>query len=260
MILSSAVICSVGLRRPENQDNFYLNGSFREDPHSKQTVRITNTAVGTAVYAVADGMGGEMFGELASLEAVKNMSEINPDRIEKSFPEHLSKCNEEICKLISANGGVRIGTTFVGICIKGSHALITNIGDSRLYIVRNGVLTQLSVDHSLVQQMVNSGIITPDEARIHPDRHKITQHLGIFPEEMLIEPQYSWHTVQPGDIFLLCSDGLTDMVEDEVIRNIFTHASLRKLPLSTKAEALHTAAMKAGGRDNCTVMLIEAKD
>lgn len=90
-----------------------------------------------------------------------------------------------------------------------------NVGDSRVYFFRSGVLHQITRDHSKSQRLVSMGILTEEEARNHPSKHELTQHLGIFPEEMLIDPEFSDPLdVHPGDLFLLCSDGLTDMVDD----------------------------------------------
>lgn len=115
------------------------------------------------------------------------------------------------------------------------------------------MLTQLSVDHTQAQMLLEQGIITPEQALTHRDRHVLTQHLGIFPEEMVVEP----HCAEPvelkeGDIFLLCSDGLTDMLSDDEICAVL----LGETALEVKAHALINAALANGGRDNVTVVLV----
>ncbi len=129
-----------------------------------------------------------------------------------------------------------------------------NIGDSRAYLFRSGRLTQLSQDHTPVRQMVDLGVIKAEEARTHPDRHKLSQHLGIFPSEMVIEPYVAEPVaILSGDIFLLCSDGLTEMLPDEAIRERLLGG---KTP-EEKGKTLTEQAMKKGGGDNITVVLVQ---
>ena len=130
-----------------------------------------------------------------------------------------------------------------------------NIGDSRIYLYRDGALIQLSTDHSVLARMIRMGQITEEEAKTHPLRHQITQHFGIRPEEMVLEPAVVQEEVQTGDVYLLCSDGLTDMVDDEEILQYLGS----DLSLTEKVKQLVQRAVDAGGRDNITVVLIEAE-
>lgn len=256
MRLLSAVVCGPGKIREVNQDNYYIDGMYRSDPSDTGVQRIQSDICGGAVYAVADGMGGEKHGELASLLAVRSAWKIDVRRGRDELMRYLFDRNDELCRFITDNGGARSGSTFVGLCICGQTAEVVNIGDSRAYLLRGGCLTQLSQDHTAIGQMVEMGAVSPEAARRHPDRHKLTQYLGIFPDEMIIEPNLVSMEVRPGDVFLLCSDGLYDMVENERIQKVLT--AVGNLP--EKASELFSAAMDAGGKDNITVLLVHAED
>ena len=256
MRLSSAVVCGPGKVREMNQDNYYIDGMYRSDPSDMSVQRLQSGICGGAVYAVADGMGGEKHGELASLLAVRSAWKIDVRRGRDELIQYLLDRNDELCRFITDNGGAQSGSTFVGLQICGRTAQVINIGDSRAYLLRGGSLTQLSQDHTAVRQMVELGAVSPEAARRHPDRHRLTQYLGIFPDEMIIEPNLAAVEVRSGDVFLLCSDGLYDMVEDERIQKILT--AVGNLP--EKASELFSAAMDAGGKDNITVLLVHAED
>lgn len=252
MRISSAVVCGPGKILEKNQDNFYLDGMYRTDPTDTSVQHFQSDIYGGAVYAVADGMGGEKHGEIASLIAVGSAWKIDVRRGRDELMQYLSDRNDELCQFITDNGGVRSGSTFVGLCICGETADVINIGDSRAYLLRDGCLSQLSQDHTAIRQMIELGVVSPEAARRHPDRHRLTQYLGIFPDEMIIEPHAVTMDVLPGDVFMLCSDGLYDMVEDTRLQNSL--AALESLP--EKADELFSAAMDAGGKDNITVLLI----
>lgn len=152
--------------------------------------------------------------------------------------------------------GARIGTTFVGLSAVGDMGRILNIGDSRAYLLRAGRLTKLSRDHTQAQQMLDLKLITPEQAASHPDRHKTdAAPWGIFPEEMIIEPYESdGFPLHRGDLFLLCSDGLTDMLTEAELAQILRGP----LRVSEKADYLYKAAVQHGGKDNITVVLVQA--
>jgi protein phosphatase len=253
--LSGFAICGTGRIRAENQDNFFLNGVCRENITDSSIFRHGNQSPGRGVYAVADGMGGEAHGAVAALAAVQSMGCRDFFRDTGAMPRYLLEVNNAICGLIEANGGGRIGSTFAGLCISGKIAALTNIGDSRAYRLRKRELEQLSKDHTAVRQMVELGVITPEAALTHPGRHKLTQHLGIFPSEMLIEPYTVSTRIKSGDIFLLCSDGLTDMLKDDEIKSVL----MTNAPAEIKAETLFERAMINGGKDNITILLVETK-
>jgi len=168
---------------------------------------------------------------------------------------YLIERNAVICNMIMMNDGARIGSTFVGLNIIGDCVELTNIGDSRAYLLRDGKLEQLSRDHTPTWQMMELGIITEEAARNHPHRNRLTQHLGVFPAEMVIEPYTASLDLKAGDIFLLCSDGLTDMLDDASIKMTLDSSG----SIGSKAESLFGAAIKNGGKDNITIILVQVR-
>ena len=254
MELLSHAICGSGLVRSQNQDNLFINGIYRYDLKDSSDFRYADISDNCGIYAVSDGMGGEKYGELAALIAVQRMSAINISDGSQSMVSYINECNSIICELMLERN-VRIGATFVGLCIFEGRADVVNIGDSRLYIFRNGELTQLSRDHTSIQQMLDLGVITEEVAEKHPDRNKLTQHLGILPTEMIIEPHTDSIDIETGDIFLLCSDGLTEMLDTAEIKAILEAS----ITIEKKAKSLFNAAMRYGGKDNTTLILVHVR-
>ena len=255
-IILSVAASNTGKVREKNEDNFYLNGKTLDTSAEDTVVAIDKSKKG--LFAVCDGMGGEAFGELASAIAVDTLGEgyKKMQKHKRTFVEMIDsysrEANEKICEEITKHGGKRLGTTFVVLYIEKNTAYVCNIGDSRAYLYRDKHLTQLSKDHTQIRPMIEMGILTKERAKTHPERHKLTQHFGIFPEEMEIE---LYHVepipVQDNDVFVLCSDGLTDMVEDkEIERIIRQHRDLKSI-----AKELVNAALSSGGKDNVTVMI-----
>lgn len=257
---SSAVSIDKGLIRSNNEDNFYFNGTYlTPEVRDASTKLILNSSEKLQVYGVFDGMGGEELGELASLIAAQSLEECHNAMkhsnfdITKAVVNSAEEANSKICKKIVENGKKRIGATFSALAINDGCATVINVGDSRVYLLRDGNLQQVSIDDTSAQRLVNMGVITPDEAKTHKDKHKLTQHLGIFPDEMIIEPHVSQEIpLKKGDKILLCSDGLTDMVVDEEIQRILLENSSSE-ELSSK---LVDTALKNGGKDNVTAMVV----
>jgi len=254
-MLECFAICDMGLVRQSNQDNIYINGIYREDVSDNSLFVFHDTTSSCGMYAVADGMGGEQHGELASLIAVQTLRTINFADRHNSLMQYLTGKNDEICNLASGKGNIRIGTTFTGLCINGQNVDVVNIGDSRAYLLRDDDLMQLSRDHTSVQQMVDFGVITREAARSHSRRHVLTQHLGISPDEMIIEPFAQNFTLWENDLFLLCSDGLTDMVDDAKIKSILKMQGAVRF----KAQELYIEAIQNGGKDNISILLVHVK-
>ena len=211
------------------------------------------------LYVVADGMGGHNAGEVASALAVTTLkagARTGIDSVER-FRELVQQANTAIYTASlddSTQSGM--GTTLTALSIVAGEeprVLVANVGDARTYMWRNGALTRLSVDHSYVQELVNEGIITPEEARVHPRRNIVTRALGI--DRSVVVFVFS-HLVRTGDRIVLCSDGLVDEVSDADIAVVLGQHSD---PQDT-AEALVMVANTAGGRDNTTVIVIDVLD
>ena len=255
---SCAAFSNVGKYRENNEDNFYVNGRYREFNELKIDSYIDRDEHPQYLYAVCDGMGGEKFGELASMIAVEHLSEIQTTDVTLTIQDYIRSTNEQICNEINKNNGTRIGTTLALLYINQKKAIVYNIGDSRVYLYRKGKLTQLSKDHTQAQQLVEMGVIEQNQAMKHKAKHQLTQHLGIFPEELIIEPFISKEiSVKRNDLFLLCSDGLTDMVGEDELRMILSD---HKKDVEVIANELVVSALNHGGKDNVTSIVVKADE
>lgn len=250
--LTYAIRTDAGRIRSNNEDNFYWNGLYRRDVNCP-SCELDGTAQDTeALAAVCDGMGGEACGEIASLLAVQRLRPCAFDAVRATAAATVREANDDICRETRSQGR-RMGSTLTALYLDGGKAMTCNVGDSRVYLFRDGELRQLTTDHCKSQRLIAMGVLTEEQARKHPSKHELTQHLGIFEEEMIIEPEFGEAlTLQPGDVFLLCSDGLTDMVED---RDIAALLGSNETP-SAQADALLHTALENGGRDNVTILVL----
>jgi serine/threonine protein phosphatase PrpC len=208
------------------------------------------------LFVVADGMGGAQAGEVASRLAAEAFARGLPDagtpeeRLEARVREANSRIHE-VSQEDSALAGM--GTTLTAAYLDGDELALAHVGDSRAYLLRDGELTRLTRDHTLVEELVRRGELTEDEAAEHPQRSIITRALG--PEDE-VEVDLRTHPVRAGDVLLLCSDGLTGMISEAEVAGILQGAS----SLAAAARSLVAAANDAGGRDNITVVLFRIED
>jgi protein phosphatase len=229
----SASVTDTGRRRRHNEDAF-----VNEPP----------------LFAVADGMGGAQAGELASGLAAAALrdesSELagGEERVNDLIQEANRRVYERQSQDASASG---MGTTMTVAVVENGRVAIGHVGDSRAYLVRDGKLEQLTEDHSLVAELVRSGKLSPEEAEDHPQRSVITRALGTDPD---VDVDVFSVETKSGDLFLLCSDGLTSMVDDETI---LREIERDRGDLTKAAKALVRAANKGGGEDNITVVFFE---
>jgi len=260
---AAAAVSDVGSKRASNEDAFGLSAEY-------------------GVYVVCDGMGGAAAGEIASSMAVDEMlrrlsaraepgAEAAP--LEVVIDEAISAANEAIHSRAQSNLQLNgMGTTLVGLVTEGRRVLVFNVGDSRCYLMRTlnpepgspeqsgqepsipgqRKLVQISLDHSLVEEQVRMGRMTHEEALHSNYRNVITRALGTQPS---VEPDIFELEVVPGDIFLLCSDGLTGEVSDEQIESML----IADLPLEEHCARLVDAANQAGGHDNVTCLLVRVE-
>ena len=230
----------VGLMRTINQDSIFVS--------TKPVGKLPN------LFIVADGMGGHKAGDVASRVAIEKFVKYactthmtDPANI---LDAGIMSINKEIYDMANSNRDYSgMGTTFVAAVIAEGHVYIANVGDSRLYVVGSKI-RQITRDHSYVEEMVRIGELDRADARNHPDKNIITRAVGA---EDKVEPDFFTVELQEGEIVLMCSDGLTNMLEDEEIRMIISGAR----DLVEKAESLVEAANANGGRDNISVILIE---
>lgn len=240
-MLRSFSVTDIGKKRKLNQDYVYVS--------EKPIGNLPN------VFIVADGMGGHNAGEYASKYAVETMIKeiqgcMEDDPI-KVLGQAICTANAQVrCRASEDSHLYGMGTTVVAAACFDHYIQVANVGDSRLYIIGKEV-RQITMDHSLVEEMVRSGSITPSAARNHPDKNIITRAVGA---QDVIEIDYFREEIRPGEFVLLCSDGLTNMLEDVEIGNIIGEDA----SIEEKAKRLVEAANDNGGKDNIAVILIDA--
>lgn len=207
------------------------------------------------IGAVADGMGGHQAGEKASRLAVDAIKEVAQELSETQAVSEVlvaavESANRQILEASLQDRQLAgMGTTLTGAVVEPGRAWLAHVGDSRAYLFRNGQIAQLTADHSLVEELVRRGHLSESEAHLHPQRNLLLQALGVVPQ---VEVETQEEILQPGDVLLLCSDGLTNMVSDRDIADIITAAPT----LEAAAEKLISTANKRGGHDNITVVLV----
>jgi protein phosphatase len=220
----------VGRQRSANEDSLVLRPPF---------------------FAVADGMGGAKAGEVASAIAARAVEDAPAasQQAEAQLTQLLREANRRIYDLALTDEAHRgMGTTLTAAKLQGGEISLGHVGDSRAYLMRDGELSQLTRDHSLVAELERSGQITPEAAEHHPQRSIITRALGPEPD---VEVDTYTLAGRDGDLFLLCSDGLTSMISDDEVSAILRSAA----DLDSAAEALIRAANQSGGKDNITVVM-----
>ena len=209
----------------------------------------------TGIFAVADGMGGHLAGEVAStmaIQAVQEMSERESSPSIRALREMMDRVNRQILEKGREDSSCSgMGTTLSVLWKAQRYMYIAHVGDSRIYRFRKeeNRFEQITRDHSLVEEMVQSGILSREEARIHPRRNIITRALGTEGDN---QPDILAADTREGDVWLLCSDGLTTMVDDRAIASVLAGRNLAEA-----SDALLSAALLAGGYDNITLILHE---
>jgi protein phosphatase len=209
------------------------------------------------IYVVCDGMGGAAGGEIASSIAVDEVLRVLTERdtgstLPKGAEDAVAAANSAIYSRAQRNPRLNgMGTTLVALVVQESRVWVLNVGDSRCYRMRQGRLEQLTLDHSLVEEQVRLGRMSPHEALRSPLRNVITRALGT---QSSVTPDCFQFEAEAGDQFLLCSDGLTKELADDAIQELLSG----DMPLEERANRLIEAAIKAGGRDNVTCILVQA--
>lgn len=223
----------IGKVRPINEDAYYA------------------PAKGECFCAIADGMGGHNAGEVASAMAVsifsekmRSANETDGQAMRRAVERANARIHEKSMEADQCNG---MGTTFTALAFAGGNAHIAHVGDSRAYLLRNGTIMRLTLDHTLVEEMVLKGVITPREAKYHPKRNYITRALGTMDT---VEVDLIQVELLPGDVFFLCTDGLSNHVEDKKILEI----AQMNASWEDKVNIAVNLALEAGGSDNITAM------
>lgn len=250
-----AAISLVGKVRRKNEDNFCIDTENLPMLHGNTPIhkQVMSNRV-PHIVGVFDGMGGHSEGEKASYYASSSIcsTSARPEK-GKSYGQLLADCcieaNKEVCEKAD---GYTMGTTCALLCLHGKDYITCNVGDSPIFLVRDGRMKQLSMDHnerSLYEKI--TGRPAPQEQKF-----RLTQYLGIPEEEMMIEPFVTAGRLQHKDIMLLCSDGLTDMLAKDEILEIINASETAECAVS----ALSERAMQAGGKDNITIICVKAEN
>ena len=247
----SAGVTDVGRKRDHNEDSFLIDEDLK-------------------LYVVADGMGGHAGGGTASRIAVETIDrelrqvrtsqgsvlEARTPLQDSPVPEAIRAAVERACIAIYSKAQedprlAGMGTTVISLLMKDDQAFFAHVGDSRAYLVRGDLIQQISEDHRLVNEQIKAGMITPEEAKHSRYKNIITRSVG-FEEEVQVDVMGL--LCEPGDVFVLCSDGLANMVEDQEILHIVRHH-----PLSDVPRTLVDLANERGGDDNITVIAVQVQ-
>ncbi|MFB3739822.1 MAG: Stp1/IreP family PP2C-type Ser/Thr phosphatase [Candidatus Velamenicoccus archaeovorus] len=232
MRIRAAAATDIGMVRERNEDSYLM-----EDP----------------LFAVADGMGGHLGGEVASRLAVETLEQLFR-RQEGVLADQVQEANRAVFERSILDRSVSgMGTTLTVAIAEGDRIHLAHVGDSRAYLFREGVLRLLTEDHTLVHRMVQEGEITEQEAEVHPQRNILTRVIGV---DLWVDVDEDVVEIRPGDRLLLCTDGLTGMLREEQIRDVLASG----LDPDATARELVRLANDAGGVDNITVVLLDVEE
>lgn len=235
--------------RAKNEDNAYINGKYRKEVE-ELIWEYKEEFSDNALLAVFDGVGGECGGETASKIAAQTMDEYNNGCFTKNIMDYIYEVNFRIS---THTINRKMATTYAALSIENNIYCFSNIGDSKGYLCRNGKIRKMTKDHNTVQLLVEEGLLTEEQAKKHPQRHAIYQALGMQEEDIEPEPYISEkQNAQEGDLLLLCTDGITDMITEAEIEEIL----LDKM-IQNKVEVIVDKAMENGGKDNITALIVE---
>ncbi len=241
MLVTSYSLTDIGKQRQLNQDYVFSS----------------EVAIGSLpnLFIVADGMGGHKAGEFASKSAVETIvNEVNRSQDKntvKVLSGAIQKANEKIRQKASSDENYQgMGTTLVMASYNGKELCVANVGDSRLYVIGEEI-RQITTDHSLVEEMIRMGGLEREKARSHPDKNIITRAIGVV--DVVDADFFEIEDIKPGDVLLMCSDGLSNMVEDSEMEAVVKGNGT----LQQKATKLVALANQKGGRDNITVILVK---
>jgi PPM family protein phosphatase len=254
------VISNVGRVRPSNQDNFIFHGSISGVEHDQVQKNYTMIFDETSVFStgVFDGMGGESHGDIASHIAAKEYQDfeilslsnlLKSDEIIEALQEYYQKANQSVCHECRIQKS-RMGTTASILVLNGNEAIISNIGDSRIYRVRDGNISLLTKDHTENMTLISNNINPSNK------KGRLTQYLGIFENEYIIEPYFNVQSICEDDIYFICSDGVTDMLTDYEIEGLINESTDIQQAISRLVEF----ALEKGGVDNITAIVVSVKN
>lgn len=259
-VMTAAACSNIGCRRTNNEDNFCLNGQYMQREEMDKGGLYACRAEGKAIFAVCDGMGGEDAGEEASLLSVQLCARFLKDGAMSTERKALQAFFMDGCVSVmkqAQRNNNRSGSTVSLIIADDDGLYAANMGDSRIYRLSKQGFAQISEDHTEVQRLLKKGLIRKEEIKTHPKRHMIRQYWGmplsVAPFSPYFAPRIPY---QRGDKYLICSDGLTDMLEDVQIEAMLK----QEKPVGEICQELVDEALRHGGKDNVTVLVFEIED
>ena len=246
--------------RENNEDNYYLDGAWLPEggvDAEPRSIGMRNKGI----LAVFDGMGGEQAGEYASFAAAEKLGEHRSallscrdlEDFRAAAQAYILGVNEAIRRR-SGELGATVGATMAMLVLRGRDAFVCNLGDSRVYCLREGKLSLLTRDHTLAAFLMRRGDLSPEEAKTDSRRHALMRHLGSERGEEALQPSCRKLELEAGDRFLLCSDGVSGSLEEEELMQL-----LGKGKPASAVQALEDAAVKAGSRDNLTALVAQVQ-
>lgn len=243
--ISGSCVSSVGNVRDNNEDNFYFDGIYLEEDNkgTTETLTVNFSNMDNKTFAVFDGMGGQAKGERASYISASTLKNYSSTHTKIKWDKFARIVNEKVCEEMTKNKN-RMGSTMAAVQFAENEVSISNLGDSRIYLLTPNSFGQISVDHNEAQ--LNENLITNKEGK-----SRLTQYFGIREDEMIIQPFVKKINYENIEKILICSDGITDMISDEEIEKIL----IQEIDTKESVELLLKTALKNGGEDNTTVMV-----
>ena len=214
---------NIGSGRDNNEDNYYCNGTFKRDPAIPVAEVAAEQESQRLIYGVFDGMGGEANGEQAALLCAQTLHQCSSDEPFDAL-DFFRRANVAVCDMIAASGQIG-GSTAATVHLTGNRAYCCNVGDSRIYLQRGGALQRISRDHTKYQEQLDAGAAAADAAD-NPDRHVLTQYLGMLGVRQRLMPYFAASVpLAVGDRLLLCTDGLTGKLSDSQLQTCLLYTS-----------------------------------
>lgn len=276
MIYRAAAATCPGKKKSYNSNNFYLNSKYITEEFCSSQVLLNQKKdqKGLQLYAISEGFGADTYSEEASLVAMKNMFKFHGKKLQElaSAREagkstvgmdmvgfvntYIQSANHSIKTRAAGLGDDQLRATLAMICVKGKRIVTANLGNTRIYHFRNGLLQQISEDHTQAQKMVDLNLLTPERAAAHPKRHKLTQYLGIHSEANPLEPAVFEMTAEAGDVFLICSHAFCESITREDIQAILSkHHTAAEI-----IDKLMAEVSENGFQEDTTLVVLTAMD
>lgn len=256
LFVKAAACSDIGTKRSTNEDNYFLNGDYIKLYEDKKESSDFMSSRDCGVFAVFDGMGGQSKGDFASETAARTLNKYKEKILRDGTPkvaEYLDEANMKICDEMDRTSQ-RIGSTAVILVVNNNEAQIYNLGDSRGYYISKNHIYRMSRDHTVADQLYRMNMLTKEEAVTDVRKHRLTKHLGIYPNEMHLRPYASGSIkINNDDMFVLCSDGITNALSDREIKNIVQSCNGK---CKRTAAALVERAINNNSDDNVTALVV----